>query len=170
MKCAIFEEHSSSCVVYSRFSGTLFPVSMIDGESVFWRSHMDVSVNNGHIWWQYILLVSDDYNWLKGRSFVGKKRSRTLWIAHCFTLCLPGISACFLSSADFIQNQLEKLFQENRQSVNQFGSRPGPTFCRAWSGPKRFAKVIRRRHYQALIASVFNLQINGPYPLSWTSL
>ena len=32
MKCAIFEEHSSSCVVYSRFSGTLFPVSMIDGE------------------------------------------------------------------------------------------------------------------------------------------
>ena len=32
MKCAIFEEHSSWCVVYSRFSGTLFPVSMIDGE------------------------------------------------------------------------------------------------------------------------------------------
>ena len=31
MKCAIFEEDSSSCVVYSRFSGTLFPVSMIDG-------------------------------------------------------------------------------------------------------------------------------------------
>ena len=31
MKCAIFEEHSSSCAVYSRFSGTLFPVSMIDG-------------------------------------------------------------------------------------------------------------------------------------------
>ena len=32
MKCAIFEEHSSSCVVYSRFSGTLFPVPMIDGD------------------------------------------------------------------------------------------------------------------------------------------
>ena len=32
MKCAIFEEHPSSCVVYSRFSGTLFPVSMIDGD------------------------------------------------------------------------------------------------------------------------------------------
>ena len=31
MKCAIFEEYSSSCVVYFRFSGTLFPVSMIDG-------------------------------------------------------------------------------------------------------------------------------------------
>ena len=31
MKCAIFEEHSSSCVVYFRFTGTLFPVSMIDG-------------------------------------------------------------------------------------------------------------------------------------------
>ena len=34
MKCTIFEEHSSSCVVYFRFSGTLFPVSMIDGASV----------------------------------------------------------------------------------------------------------------------------------------
>ena len=33
MKCAIFEEHSSSCVVYFRFSGTLFPVSMIDGDA-----------------------------------------------------------------------------------------------------------------------------------------
>ena len=30
LKCAIFEEHSASCV-YFRFSGTLFPVSMIDG-------------------------------------------------------------------------------------------------------------------------------------------
>ena len=32
MKCAIFEEHSSSCVVYFRFSGALFPVSMLDGD------------------------------------------------------------------------------------------------------------------------------------------
>ena len=35
MKCAIFEEHSSSCVVYFRSSGTLFPVSMIDGVYTF---------------------------------------------------------------------------------------------------------------------------------------
>ena len=33
LKCAIFEEHLASCVVYFQFSGTLFPVSMID--SVF---------------------------------------------------------------------------------------------------------------------------------------
>ena len=32
MKCAIFEEHSSSCVVNFRCSGTLFPVLMIDGD------------------------------------------------------------------------------------------------------------------------------------------
>ena len=37
MKCAIFEEHSSSCVVYFRFSGTLFPVSMLDGENTYIR-------------------------------------------------------------------------------------------------------------------------------------
>ena len=35
MKCAIFEEHSSSCVVYFRLSGTLFPVSMIEGDNCF---------------------------------------------------------------------------------------------------------------------------------------
>ena len=34
MKCAIFEEHSSSCAVYFQFSGTLYPVSMIDGEYI----------------------------------------------------------------------------------------------------------------------------------------
>ena len=38
MKCAIFEEHSSSCVVYFRFSGTLFPVSMIDGDKCNFRN------------------------------------------------------------------------------------------------------------------------------------
>ena len=38
MKCAFFEEHSSSCVVYFRFSGTLFPVSMIDGDLSIWKS------------------------------------------------------------------------------------------------------------------------------------
>ena len=34
MKCVILEEHSSSCFVYYRVNGTLFPVSMIDGEFV----------------------------------------------------------------------------------------------------------------------------------------
>ena len=47
VKCAIFEEHSSSCVVYSRFSGTLFPVSMTDGEKYvvyLIASYRDVAV------------------------------------------------------------------------------------------------------------------------------
>ena len=44
MKCAIFEEHSSSCVVYSRFSGTLFPVSMIDGELIYNKIFEFISV------------------------------------------------------------------------------------------------------------------------------
>ena len=30
------------------------------------------------------------------------------------------------------------------QSVKQFGSRSGPTFCRAYSGSKLFAKIISR--------------------------
>ena len=45
MKCAVFEEHSSSCVVYSRFSGTLFPVSMIDGDYYNTSSYKDLGNN-----------------------------------------------------------------------------------------------------------------------------
>ena len=44
MKCAIFEEHSSSCVVYFRFSGTLFPVSMIDGAVVIRLPAVRISI------------------------------------------------------------------------------------------------------------------------------
>ena len=40
----------------------------------------------------------------------------------------------------------KKFFQEFDQSVKQFGSRSGPTFCRAWSGSYLFAKVISRQH------------------------
>ena len=46
MKCAIFEEHSSSCVVYSRFSGTLFPVSMIDGVNAACRAGVIICDKN----------------------------------------------------------------------------------------------------------------------------
>ena len=52
----------------------------------------------------------------------------------------------FLSSADFFMiNFSEKSFQEYDQSVKQFGSRSGQTFCRALPGSKLFAKVISRQ-------------------------
>ena len=39
-----------------------------------------------------------------------------------------GIISCFLSSADFFQNQLlQKVFREYHQSVKQLGSRSGQT-------------------------------------------
>ena len=46
-KISYFEEHSPSCVVYFRFSGTLFPVSMIDGAppKKFKRVHLAGTVN-----------------------------------------------------------------------------------------------------------------------------
>ena len=42
----------------------------------------------------------------------------------------------------------EKFFQEYHQSVKQLGTRPGPTFCRAWSESKQFAKIIGVQHQQ----------------------
>ena len=44
----------------------------------------------------------------------------------------------------------EKFFNEHYQSVKQFGSRSGLTFCRAWSGSKLFAKIFSRRRYKSL--------------------
>ena len=38
----------------------------------------------------------------------------------------------------------KKFLQESFQSVKWFGSRAGPTECRAWSGSKLFAKIISR--------------------------
>ena len=37
------------------------------------------------------------------------------------------------------------------QGVKQFGSRSGPTFCRAWSGSKLFEEVISRRQNLPLV-------------------
>ena len=71
--------------------------------------------------------------------FSGRLRQVLLYI----TLCPLGNFAYFLSSADLFQNQhfFKKFFQEYHQSVKQFGSRSGPTFCQAWSGSKLFAKL-----------------------------
>ena len=52
-------------------------------------------------------------------------------------------------SSIFLYFFSKKIFQEHHQSVKQFESRPGPTFCKAWSGTKLIAKVISRRHYEA---------------------
>ena len=44
----------------------------------------------------------------------------------------------------------KKFFQEHDQSVKQFGSRSGLTWCQAWSGSTLFSKIISRRHKQML--------------------
>ena len=76
---------------------------------------------------------------------------RWSWACFVFINWLPtsAMKFCviFLSSADFFQiNFFIKLFQEYHQSVKQFGSWSGLTFCRAWSGSKLFANIISRRH------------------------
>ena len=49
MKCAIFEENSPSCVVYFRFSGTIFPVSMIEGDLTFTSVSKNCSGANSEV-------------------------------------------------------------------------------------------------------------------------
>ena len=56
--------------------------------------------------------------------------SGLVWIQ---TVCIFGYHQKFLSRILY------------HQSVKQFGSRPGPTFCQAWSGSKLFAKDISKR-------------------------
>ena len=62
------------------------------------------------------------------RSDVGEARTRDLRSRVKYTTTEP------LCSLNFF----EKCFQEYYKSVKQFGSRSGPTFCRAWPGSNCF--------------------------------
>ena len=75
-----------------------------------------------------------------------------IWLARLpsqvrLTLCMRGNFICFFVVCGFLFFNIKffkNVFQEYHQSVIQFGSRSGPTFCRAWSGSKLFSKVISR--------------------------
>ena len=72
-----------------------------------------------------------------------------------------GNFACFFffSSVDFFKiNFFKIIFQEYHQSVKQFRSRSGPTFRRAWSGSKLFAKVISRWKKSPLVGKELTLK------------
>ena len=60
------------------------------------------------------------------------------WVyISCLWCCLPSFNKVIF---------FKKFLHEYYQSVKQFWSRSGPTFCRSWSGSKLFAKVnISRR-------------------------
>ena len=61
---------------------------------------------------------------------------------QCFT---AGYFFLLLSSADFFKISILKIIiQEHYQSVKQFGSKSGPTFCRSRFGSKQVAKIIIR--------------------------
>ena len=62
------------------------------------------------------------------------------------TLCILGNFRAFSAIFLFKINFSKKIFQKYHQSVKQFESRSGLTFCPAWSVSKLFAKVISRRH------------------------
>ena len=79
----------------------------------------------------FIYIISQS---LVKRSFINLRLSLNSRFIFMFSLL----------SADVFQNNLfRKKIQEHYQSVKQFGSRFGPTFCRSRSGFKPFAKVIR---------------------------
>ena len=79
------------------------------------------------------------------------------WLIHCILQktknqlfeCWVILHAFMLSPDGFYSfksNIFKKFFLEYYQSVKQFGSRSGLTFCRSWFGPKLSAKVISIRH------------------------
>ena len=71
-----------------------------------------------------------------------------------FTVFAAEYCSCFCCRLQTFFSKLKKKkkkkkknhhFQETYQSVESFGSRPGPTCCWFWSGSKLFAKVISSR-------------------------
>ena len=74
-----------------------------------------------------------------------------IWCLTCLSPVFNSLQFCilfcclwiFFFEINFFQKK-KKNFEEYHQSVKQFGSRSGPTFCRAWSGSKQFAKIVSR--------------------------
>ena len=67
------------------------------------------------------------------------------------------ILSIFSFGVIFFQNQLFRKKIINTTDVKQFRSRLGPTFCRAWSGSKQFAKVISWRFGKSPLVSRWRL-------------
>ena len=65
--------------------------------------------------------------------------TQSIKLVACWTICFFVVCDFF-----FLLNFFKKSFRITI-SVKQFGSRSGPTFCRAWSGSKLFAKIISIR-------------------------
>ena len=73
-------------------------------------------------------------------------------VSRSLTLCMLGNFTCFFVICSFFKTIFsKKIFPEYHQSVKQFGSRSGPTFCQAWSGSKLFAKVISKWQKSPLV-------------------
>ena len=84
-------------------------------------------------------------------------------VPFCITICMLGNFACIFVVCGFffifLNNFFKNIYREYYQSVKQFGSGSGPTFCRAWSGSKRFAEVISRRQKLPLVGK----ELKGSY-------
>ena len=86
--------------------------------------------------------MGSDKRWVKLKGFLWWESNRAY--ARCSS---PTEFSCFyvvcwiVSKSTYSKNSFGNTIGVSKQ----FGSRLGPTLCRAWSGSKLFAKVIRRQ-------------------------
>ena len=87
---------------------------------------------------------------LFGRCVKGVLTSNVNPVKKYLIGCILG--NCFLSSADFSKLKV----QEYDQSVKQFRSRSGPTFCQACFGSRLVAKIVLRCGGKLRVEYFFN--------------
>ena len=94
--------------------------------------------------------------------YLYKQHLHHQWQYHCVLLCWQYQEELLFNSLHagkffmiicrllnfFKISFFEKFLQDYHQSSKQFVSRSGPTFCRARSGSKMFAKVISSQHWK----------------------
>ena len=134
-----FEPHRCHCVVVLERDTFIL--------ALYWfNPGRTVPVELKDCWWDVKNQIKQKYE--KSMQKVPSEVSFTHYCLDPFILCMLGNIACFfLSSAFFFSKSIFSLFFfKNITSVKQFESRSGPTFCRAWSGSKLFAKVTSRWH------------------------
>ena len=101
-----------------------------------------------------------------GSDFIHYADTRTSELFACWV-----ILHAFLSTVVFFLKVTfsKKNLQEYHQSVKQFGSRSGQTFCPAWSGSLLFAMVISRQQKWPLAEKelIDKVLFSTPYFFSW---
>ena len=122
-------------ILYAWISTYVIKIGLDHIENI-WKKYLLLSM----IKW-YLIIVSNKHFLV----FSLQTHVYVVFMRQVYQSLFPSFFHVFCCLLVFDKNIFKKSIKQTFQSVKLFRSRSGPTFCRAWSGSKLFAKVISRR-------------------------